>query len=151
MGVVLWQEEQELSEVCQVFVYGTLKPGERAFGQFCQPFVIEAVDAIVPGRLYHLPMGYPAMTLEAGWVRGVLLTFSTAAVFEPIDAFEDYYPDRPEASEYLRLRQGIFTPDRVPLTEAWVYVMARERIDALGGRWLPEGNWSEWDSYSHDG
>ncbi len=131
-----------MSATSQVFVYGTLKPGERAFGQFCQPYAIDAVDAIAPGRLYHLPLGYPAMTLESGWVRGVLLTFSTPAIFDAMDGFEDYYPERLEDSEYLRIRHRIFSPAQIPLTEAWVYVMARARVDSVGGRWLPEGNWS---------
>jgi gamma-glutamylcyclotransferase (GGCT)/AIG2-like uncharacterized protein YtfP len=131
-----------LSEAFQVFVYGTLKPGERAFGKFCQPYVVEVVDAIAPGRLYHLPLGYPAMTLEAGWVKGALLTFTTLAIFDQMDAFEDYYPDRPEDSDYLRIHHGIYSPDRVPLAEAWVYVMARERVDAAGGQWLTSGEWS---------
>ncbi|MBD2327448.1 gamma-glutamylcyclotransferase [Alkalinema sp. FACHB-956] len=47
-----------------VFVYGTLKPGHAAYDRFCAGKTIAEVAAIVPGRLYHLPLGYPAMTLE---------------------------------------------------------------------------------------
>jgi gamma-glutamylcyclotransferase (GGCT)/AIG2-like uncharacterized protein YtfP len=128
---------------CQVFVYGTLKPGERAFERFCAAYVVEMVAAIAPGRLYHLPLGYPALTLESGWVQGVLLTFATAAVLTPLDAFEEYYPDRLQDSEYQRLRQRIYGLDYTPLSEAWVYTMTKTRVDALGGQWLPQGFWSE--------
>ncbi len=126
-----------------VFVYGTLKPGERSFATFCEPYLRHQRAAIAPGRLYHLPVGYPAMTLEAGWVRGALLEFSSPAVFDRMDAFEDYYPDRPQDSEYIRIRRAIFRPDQSPLAEAWVYVITRDRVEQFGGQWLPDGLWTE--------
>jgi gamma-glutamylcyclotransferase (GGCT)/AIG2-like uncharacterized protein YtfP len=64
-----------VNDRCCIFAYGTLKPGERAFVELCQPFAIATQSAQAQGRLYHLPLGYPAMTLEPGWVQGVLLTF----------------------------------------------------------------------------
>jgi len=127
---------------CRLFVYGTLKPGERAFGQFCEAQVTAWLEVIAPGRLYHLPLGYPALTPEAGWVQGVLLTFSTPAILTQLDEFEDYYPDRPQDSQYQRLYRWVYSPDRTPLVQAWVYVMAKERVDQLGGQWLPGGIWS---------
>jgi gamma-glutamylcyclotransferase (GGCT)/AIG2-like uncharacterized protein YtfP len=126
----------------QVFVYGTLKPGERSFEDYCKPHLVAHQAALTPGRIYHLPMGYPALTLEDGWVKGVLMTFASSAVFERIDILEDYYPDRPQESEYWRIRHPVYTPDQVPLTEAWVYAMAQEKVRGLGGQWLPEGYWT---------
>jgi gamma-glutamylcyclotransferase (GGCT)/AIG2-like uncharacterized protein YtfP len=79
------------NEVFQVFVYGTLKPGERAYQDFCEPFLVAKEEAKAPGRLYHLPMGYPAMTLESGWVFGVCLTFKDPHVLRLMDEFEDYF------------------------------------------------------------
>jgi gamma-glutamylcyclotransferase (GGCT)/AIG2-like uncharacterized protein YtfP len=78
-------------------VYGTLKPGERAFASLCEPFAIAAQPAQTVGRLYHLPLGYPAMTTEPGWVQGVLLTLSSPNALTAIDAFEEYYPSDPRA------------------------------------------------------
>jgi gamma-glutamylcyclotransferase (GGCT)/AIG2-like uncharacterized protein YtfP len=132
-----------LNQTLQVFVYGTLKPGQRSFQPYCRPYVIDQQQALAPGRLYHLPVGYPAMTLEDGWVQGVLLTFKDAQVLGPIDQLEDYFPDRPRESEYRRVCHGVYACDRTPLAKAWVYVMTRDQIDARGGQWLPEGYWSE--------
>ncbi|HEY9737818.1 MAG TPA: gamma-glutamylcyclotransferase family protein [Trichocoleus sp.] len=126
-----------------VFVYGTLKPGERYYEQFCAPYVLGAVDAIAPGRLYDLPLGYPAMTLEEGQVRGVRLTFADPAVLRRLDEFEDYYPDRPEEeSEYRRLERPLTGLDGEPLGTAWAYTMPLLLIERLGGKWLPKGVWS---------
>ncbi|WP_017299409.1 gamma-glutamylcyclotransferase family protein [Nodosilinea nodulosa] len=128
---------------CHLFVYGTLKPGERAFADFCAPYTIAIQPAMAVGRLYHLPLGYPAMTLEAGWVHGTLLTFSAPACLYPIDAFEEYYPDRPEISEYQRDRHQVYNAQQQPLETAWIYTMTRDRVTALAGRWLPQGEWTE--------
>ncbi len=83
------------------------------------------------------------MTLETGWVQGMLLTFSSPDCLRSIDAFEEYYPDRPESSEYQRDRHLIFNSRQQPLRKAWVYTMTRDRVTALGGQWLPQGYWTE--------
>ncbi|WP_199305659.1 gamma-glutamylcyclotransferase family protein [Pseudanabaena sp. FACHB-2040] len=126
-----------------IFVYGTLKPGERYYELMCAPYVLEKRVAIAPGRLYDLPLGYPAMTLEEGWVTGMRLSFVDWAVLTRLDEFEDYYPNRPlEESEYQRVERTIFTPDQAPLGKAWVYVMQPLRVQSVGGVWLPNGCWS---------
>ena len=132
-----------MDTLCSLFVYGTLKPGERAFDEFCAPYLVSDQPALAIGRLYHLALGYPAMTLEPGWVQGMLLTFSSPDCLQAIDAFEEYYPDRPESSEYQRDRHQIFNLQRQPLSTAWMYTMRRDRVTALGGHWLPQGYWSE--------
>jgi gamma-glutamylcyclotransferase (GGCT)/AIG2-like uncharacterized protein YtfP len=132
-----------LNQSLQVFVYGTLKPGERSFQNYCLPYLNNQQPALAPGRIYHLPVGYPAMTLEEGWVQGVLLTFNDPQVLDPLDGLEGYYPDRPQESEYRRIRHTIYTRDRRPLTEAWLYVMTREQVDGMDGQWLPHGHWTE--------
>jgi gamma-glutamylcyclotransferase (GGCT)/AIG2-like uncharacterized protein YtfP len=46
----------------QLFVYGTLRRGYANHGRYCQG--VRAVQAAsVPGRLYRLPSGYPALVL----------------------------------------------------------------------------------------
>lgn len=126
----------------QFFVYGTLKPGERWFETYCEPYLIESYEAMAPGRIYHLPVGYPAMTLERGWVRGVWLTFADDRVLAPLDDLEGYDPNRPQDSEYWRIRHAVFAATGEPLTEAWLYVMPRDRVEALAGQWLPGGHWT---------
>ena len=131
-----------MSKALQVFVYGTLKPGERSFKTYCEPYLVNYQEAIAPGRIYHLPVGYPAMTLEVGWVRGVLLTFDNDRVLKPLDQLEEYDPERPQDSEYWRIRHGIYTPIGEPLAEAWLYIMPRDRVESLAGQWLPAGYWT---------
>lgn len=128
---------------CQIFVYGTLKPGERAFDQFCKPYLVDLQTATTPGRLYHLPVGYPALTEEEGWVQGSLLTLASAEALTALDRFEDYDAHDPAGSQYQRLWRRIYSPSHEPLGMAWVYAMARRRVDACGGQWIPHGVWSE--------
>lgn len=45
-----------------VFVYGTLKRGQRNHNHFCQG-VLAVVEATVRGRLYDLPFGFPALVV----------------------------------------------------------------------------------------
>lgn len=132
-----------MDTLCHLFVYGTLKPGERAFADFCEPYVVASQPAMAMGRLYHLPLGYPAMTPENGWVHGILITFPDSTCLPPIDVFEEYYPERPESSEYQRDRHPIYNTQRQPLGTAWVYTMTRDRVAALAGQWLPQGYWTE--------
>ncbi|PZV07782.1 MAG: hypothetical protein DCF32_06430 [Leptolyngbya sp.] len=131
------------SVLCHLFVYGTLKPGEHAFANLCEPFAIAAQPAQTIGRLYHLPLGYPAMTTESGWVQGVLLTLSSSDALKAIDAFEEYDPDRPQSSEYQRSLQTVYDQNQRPLGRAWIYTMSPEQVSRCRGLWLPHGNWTE--------
>jgi len=123
-----------------LFVYGTLKPGEAAFDTYCACVRIQQVAAWVAGRLYHLPQGYPALTLEAGWVQGALLQVPLAVLVH-LDAYEDFDPHRPHRSAYLRLLLPVHDQKREVLTLAWAYVMALDRVRQAGGHWLPTGIW----------
>ncbi len=62
-------------EEIPVFVYGTLKPGEKMFRHISHT-VRDAVPACTPGRLYETPFGYPLLVrtgTEDAMVNGVLL------------------------------------------------------------------------------
>lgn len=45
-----------------VFVYGTLKRGQRNHDRFCRG-VLTMAEATVRGRLYDLPLGFPALVV----------------------------------------------------------------------------------------
>lgn len=127
-----------------VFVYGTLKPGEAAHRRFCEPYLVTARPAWVQGHLFHLPQGYPALTEGDRWVAGALLQFHDARAIAQIDAFEDYFPDLPEADNlYVRRSRPVFSAERELLGAAWVYLMERQRVTELGGIAIPEGVWSQ--------
>ena len=48
--------------IMRVFVYGTLKRGERNHDRFCRG-VLQVEQATMWGRLYHLPVGYPMLVV----------------------------------------------------------------------------------------
>lgn len=139
-----------MSELLKVFVYGTLKPSEANYDRYCKPWVIEAKAAIAYGRLYDLPIGYPALTGGNFPVFGFLLYFDSPEILIKLDELEDYQPDRPiEANEYFRTKTDVFASgidaeftDPPRLEQAWVYQMRPALIDQLGGVWLPEGEWT---------
>ncbi|AEV16929.1 MAG: gamma-glutamylcyclotransferase [Thermus sp.] len=121
----------------RVFVYGTLKRGERN-----HPLVAEGVKRVLPGyvegfALYHLPPGgarpyaYPAMVPGEGRVYGEVL-FLPQEALPLLDALED------EGEEYRRVRVVVRTEEG-PL-EAWAYVYLEDLEGALplpGGVWPP--------------
>jgi len=59
-----------------VFVYGTLKPGEKLFHHISHT-VREVIPAAIRGRLYDTPFGYPLLLNPGGeeepFISGVLL------------------------------------------------------------------------------
>ncbi|MGB2924405.1 MAG: gamma-glutamylcyclotransferase family protein [Limnothrix sp.] len=139
------------SSPLQVFVYGTLKPGGRNYPLFCEGRVTVACPALVQGKLYEiaknqadarLSYSYPAMTAEAGWVEGLLLTFTDHAVLTKLDQLEDFQSGRsPTENYYERQWLTIYTLDKKLLTEAWGYVMSRENVQTARGIALNSTNW----------
>ncbi|WP_088892221.1 gamma-glutamylcyclotransferase family protein [Leptolyngbya ohadii] len=127
----------------RVFVYGSLKPGEKYFDRYCAPYLVEMQEAIVYGTLYDLPVGYPAILPGRDPVRGYLFTFEDPEALTLLDELEEYQPDRPvEQNEYQRREIETFDLHQQPLGRAWIYEMTQEQVEALGGVILPEGNWS---------
>ena len=51
----------------RLFVYGTLKSGQRNHGRFCRG-VLLVEPAQVLGRLYQLPVGYPMLVVPVSHV-----------------------------------------------------------------------------------
>jgi gamma-glutamylcyclotransferase (GGCT)/AIG2-like uncharacterized protein YtfP len=129
-----------------VFVYGTLKPGEK------YAHVAEAAGAFrhregyVDGFvLYHLePEGYPAIApspLGANpsgrRVFGVLLTYlDITTALSLLDDFEGLHDSPPHY-----VRQHVSVGPRGE--EAWVYTYARlERLQHPGASAVPSGVWT---------
>ncbi|MBD2196962.1 MULTISPECIES: gamma-glutamylcyclotransferase family protein [Calothrix] len=127
----------------RIFVYGTLKPGEVNYKRYCAAQVIDTKRAIAPGKLFALPMGYPAMTLEDSQVHGYLLVFADGEIFTQLDELEDYQPHRP-TDENLYNRQEIEIRDLqgLSLGLAWVYFMWPQRVSQFRGIPQPDGWWS---------
>lgn len=124
-----------------VFVYGSLKPGERYYSQYCEGKVVAHCEAIAYGHLYDLPMGYPAMTLGDRVVHGIRLTFAEASVLRALDELEDYV-EGGLTNEYDRQLLEVFDSGGCSLGTAWMYVMPPEQVQQLQGICLPDGRWS---------
>jgi gamma-glutamylcyclotransferase (GGCT)/AIG2-like uncharacterized protein YtfP len=131
------------SDLVQVFVYGTLKPGEANYKKYCAGKVVDVKKAFVQGKLFALPMGYPAMTLGDSKVYGYLLSFPNPRILNELDVLENYQPTR-QASKNLYNRQiiEVCEPQSLSLDWAWVYFMTLERVEQLGGLLQPDGWWS---------
>jgi gamma-glutamylcyclotransferase (GGCT)/AIG2-like uncharacterized protein YtfP len=127
----------------KVFVYGTLKPGEANYQRYCAFQVVDAKKAYTFGKLFALPMGYPAMTQGDSLVYGYLLTFVDAKVLNNLDILEDYQPSR-QMSENLYNRQEveIYDLEGRSLDIAWVYLMTPNQITQLKGSLQRDGWWS---------
>lgn len=126
-----------------IFVYGTLKPGESNYQRYCAGKVRSAKRAIALGQLFALPMGYPAMTIGDRPIHGYLLSFPDPAILRHLDWLEDYDPRRKEVeNEYNRQLIETYNSDGATLGLAWVYLMSLEQIYSFGGVFLPDGWWS---------
>lgn len=129
-----------------VFVYGTLKPGERNYPAYCQGKVIAAQKVYTYGKLYHLCLGYPGMTSGKDQVQGYLLTFADESALTELDELETYDPQgKPEQNEYQRQLLPIYDLKNNYLGEAWGYIMTLEKVRAFQGIYLPSGWWSEFN------
>ncbi|WP_099237999.1 gamma-glutamylcyclotransferase family protein [Synechococcus sp. BDU 130192] len=134
----------------KVFVYGTLQPGEANFPRYCAPYHPHIEKAFIPGKLYQLPVGYPALTPEPGWVEGCLLRFRDPKVLERLDVLEDYQPGRsPSLNEYQRRQAPVYTETKTLLTEAWVYGMTPEKVAQLGGTPFSGSRWTANQNFSN--
>lgn len=141
--------ESNITHALSVFVYGTLKPECCNFEHLCNGRVNATIPALTKGKLYQIPFytekytrGYPAMTLETGWVEGYLFEFKDAEILVELDQLEGYQEGRsPQENEYQRLLLPIFTVQKEPLMEAWVYVMTPENIAECGGFALNRNSW----------
>jgi gamma-glutamylcyclotransferase (GGCT)/AIG2-like uncharacterized protein YtfP len=134
----------------RVFVYGTLKPGEVSY-RLCARYVIDIPrPAIARGSLYALPLGYPAMTLGRGIVRGYILSFDDEAILQTLDRYEQHAPiefARYAPGQSLKLsqyeRQEIEVNHRHnTYVRVWVYTMTTEQVKRLGGILLQDGQWN---------
>ncbi|MBD2293323.1 gamma-glutamylcyclotransferase [Anabaena sphaerica FACHB-251] len=135
-------ENINIPQILRVFVYGTLKPGEANY-HLCERQVLRAKKAITSGKLFTLPMGYPAMTLGDGKVHGYLLYFADSAILTALDDLEDYDSTRPTSKNlYNRQSIEIFEPIGLSLGWAWAYLMTPEKVDRFGGIPQMDGCWN---------
>jgi gamma-glutamylcyclotransferase (GGCT)/AIG2-like uncharacterized protein YtfP len=133
----------KLAEGVRVFVYGTLKPGEANYQRYCAGGVVNAQRAFTRGKLFALPMGYPAMTTGNEQVQGFLLSFADSGILNKLDELEDYQPHRQTADNlYNRQNIEVFAPTGLSLGLAWVYLMTPNQVKQFAAVLQPDGWWS---------
>ncbi|MEA5476872.1 gamma-glutamylcyclotransferase [Pseudanabaena galeata UHCC 0370] len=130
--------------LCNVFVYGTLKPNEANYAEYCAGKAITQQQAIAYGELFALPMGYPAITIGNAQVHGYLLSFPDASILESLDQLEDYQGDRASHENlYDRRLIEVFDLQGVSLGIAWAYFMELTQVTKLGGIAQHDGLWTQ--------
>lgn len=147
-----------MEQLIHLFVYGTLQPGERNY-RVCEAYVVASQAAIVQGSLYHLPLGYPALTLEGDRsIRGVLLAFTDPNALVILDQFEQHDPialqqlvpnyPAPEL-QYQRQLLPIMNLNQQAIGSAWAYLMTPHQVARLGGVLYPQECWHEQGANRH--
>ncbi|RAM48669.1 MAG: gamma-glutamylcyclotransferase [Hapalosiphonaceae cyanobacterium JJU2] len=135
--------KEKSSGLLRVFVYGTLKPGEVNYYNYCDRKVVNATKAYVLGKLFDLPQGYPAMIPGDSPVYGYLLEFDFPEVLVELDELEDYHPARPDSENlYNRQQIQVYNFQGRSLGWAWAYLMTPEMVNNLGGIYQADGWWS---------
>ena len=134
------------SSSLNVFVYGTLKPGEINYLSYCEGKVVSQISGYVRGDLYALPAGYPAMTEGNNQVYGVLLTFNNANdanILTSLDLLENYQPQRlSELNQYNRRLVTVYDTEDRAIAQAWAYFMTTDKIRQHQGIRLASGSWT---------
>lgn len=134
----------------EIFVYGTLKPGESNYS-ICASNVVAARPAIALGQLYALPFGYPAMTPGTMQIQGYLLSFANADILVALDQLEQHDPIEFQHhapgeiwanNQYERTPIAVLDLDRGVQGTAWAYRMTVEQVRRIGGVLLACGEWS---------
>ena len=128
----------------EIFVYGTLLPGEANFQQIAT-MVAGREAARTRGRLFHLPLGYPAlMEAEEGLLHGVPLRFNEPIekVLDVCDRIEGYQPDDEESSLFIRVAKQV-EPEGGASKEAWCYSVgpALREESLREGQEVDDGDW----------
>lgn len=131
------------SSTLDVFVYGTLKPGEANFSAYCEGKVIAQTPGYVWGELYALPVGYPAMTDGNNKAQGMLLSFSDRQILASLDELEGYQSQREEdLNEYYRASVAVYNLGDRLIRHAWAYYMTLAKVKQYRGIKLTSGIWT---------
>ncbi|MER5300009.1 gamma-glutamylcyclotransferase family protein [Streptomyces lasiicapitis] len=134
------------AEHLPVFVYGTLRPGERNHAAYLRGRITSTTPACLQHTLLYDGPGYPyaVETTELALVHGDLITPIPAeyeSLLAALDHLEDYSPGDPR-NLYERVAREVRCEDGTR-RRAWVYVAAPRlaaRLRATGSL-LPEGKW----------
>ena len=126
-----------------VFVYGTLKPGEVNYQYYCGTKVKSQIEAYSWGDLYDLQVGYPAMVEGKNKVKGILFSFDDDDILDSLDQLEGYQEQREISfNEYYRQSISVYGYDDQFLVKAWAYFMTMSKVESYGGTLINSGIWT---------
>lgn len=104
-----------------IVFYGTLMRGFPTLAHLgIEHMVSYQADCLMRGDLLDLGL-YPGMIQGQGRARGELYRVDDPDALAILDKFEDYHPEDPDGSEYLRLAVDLLEPRQT----AWAYVLNR--------------------------
>jgi gamma-glutamylcyclotransferase (GGCT)/AIG2-like uncharacterized protein YtfP len=118
--------------VDQLFVYGTLRTGQRAHGLLA-PHVRASEPAWCRGTMYGFATGYPGVVLAGSTriVGEVVGLTDPAAAFVALDAYE--------GDEFARVVAEVEVMGGV--RRAWIYVLSDPALTQLGSL-IDSGDWA---------
>ena len=124
-----------------LFLYGTLLPGHAPAEIAPAVAKLRRLGAgTTRGLLYDLGE-YPGAVLDdsaGGHIHGTIFELPRAKeVLSALDTYEDFDPNEPQSSLFVRILQPITLPNG-ELLECWMYVYNRDPGDA---RLIPSGRW----------
>ncbi len=134
-----------------LFVYGPLREGGAQHAWLLRTHPEGTTRAWVPGRLFHLPEGFPALVAGAapadpppgpGWVRGDFVGYGDPgeldAALADLDALEGVEEDRVSRAILPVVLEGGHR------YRAWAYLFHVERLPRLEreAMELPDGDWA---------
>lgn len=123
-----------------VFVYGTLRPGEKNYPEYLQGKTRQEIPGCVTGRLHFVrDGGYPYLTPGAGRVRGEIAFLRAEnydEVLHDLDRLEEYDPQNEADSVYLRRPVIAELADGRHL-KVWTYYWNESQIH---GEPVPDGD-----------
>ncbi len=107
-----------------IFVYGTLRPGEKNYGRFLQGRTRRETPATVAGRLFFVSDGgYPYLEPGTGRVFGEVVELDSdgyAETLRALDGLEEYDSTNEADSVYLRRQTTATLADGRQL-RVWCY------------------------------
>jgi gamma-glutamylcyclotransferase (GGCT)/AIG2-like uncharacterized protein YtfP len=113
-----------LSPQLPVFVYGTLRPGEKNYPRYLAGRTLAELPGTVAGELFFVADGgYPYLSTGEGRVQGEMMVLAPqhyAATLSRLDALEEYDPQDEANSVYLRRSAKVLLADGSERL-AWVY------------------------------
>ncbi len=129
-----------------LFVYGTLLPGQDNHRRFVEKYQPKVSAARAKGIMYHLPEdGYPVVVEGSGEVNGVLFETRELAVILPeLDEIEKYTGVESQ-SDLIREIRDVQNLDTGETVKAHMFLWPPSRREWLekNGEIVPDGDWKK--------